>query len=123
VLGQWDGVSQGSFPLGEGGRQRGGVISGMVAQDPSGEFWGVRVLELGLSSEGRTEQDWQVPEEQPRCGWHGFLLLQDAPRWPGCEALFTWHMLFLHSSEGEQSSAAVQRWPLQPKVHGLVEGM
>ena len=69
------------------------------------------------------EQGWQEPEEQCRCAWQGFLLLQELPTWPGWDGGLDWQMLFLQRREGAQESAEEQRWPGQPNWQELEGGM
>ena len=129
VLEQWRGDSQG-FWRAEGDRQVRGreagekkVVSSSVGQVPLASFAAAVFDVPGVPSVGREAHGWHDPRVHCRCVWHGFLLLHTLPIWPGCVALFCWQMLFLHSKDGAHPSAALHRWPLQPKTQGLSAGM
>ena len=63
------------------------------------------------------------PLSQRRCVWHFFLLSHLAPIWPGCPSGLRVQTLFMQRRSGEQSSAALQRWPGQPNVQARLAGM
>lgn len=108
---------------GEGDRQTGGLDGVSSAHCP------IRSLAAGTTpvfSSGRLGLAMHSPHRplsQRKCVWHFFLLSHLAPIWPGCPSVLRVQTLFMQRRDGEQSSAALQRWPGQPNVQARSAGM